>query len=61
MAIGSCSPCLLQDKIPDYVPVPEADNDDVDISDEDLAFFAENEQFGSFLKSMDSKAITKYG
>lgn len=47
------------DKIPDYVPVPEADNDDVDISDEDLAFFAENEQFGSFLKSMDSKAITK--
>ncbi|KAI7878590.1 nucleolar complex-associated protein 3 [Lichtheimia hyalospora FSU 10163] len=47
------------DKIPDYVPVPEAENDDVDISDEDLAFFAENEQFGSFLKSMDSKAITK--
>ncbi|CDH49649.1 nuclear export protein noc3 [Lichtheimia corymbifera JMRC:FSU:9682] len=47
------------DKIPDYVPVPEADNEDVDISDEDLAFFAENEQFGTFLKSMDSKAITK--
>ncbi|KAI8138282.1 nucleolar complex-associated protein-domain-containing protein [Fennellomyces sp. T-0311] len=47
------------DNIPDYVSVPNAEVDNVDISDEDLAFFAENQDFGKFLKSLDSKALTK--
>ncbi|KAI9249766.1 nucleolar complex-associated protein-domain-containing protein [Phascolomyces articulosus] len=47
------------DNLPDYVQVPNAEEDNVDISDEDLAFFAENRDFGKFLKSMDSKELTK--
>ncbi|KAI7860963.1 nucleolar complex-associated protein-domain-containing protein [Circinella umbellata] len=47
------------DNIPDYVEVPNAEEDNVDISDEDLEFFAANQDFGKFLKSMDSRALTK--
>ncbi|KAI9492352.1 nucleolar complex-associated protein-domain-containing protein [Zychaea mexicana] len=46
------------DNLPDYVAVPEAEDKNVEISEEDLAFFAENQDW-KFLKSMDSKAITK--
>ncbi|GAB5592285.1 hypothetical protein Unana1_07185 [Umbelopsis nana] len=46
-------------KIPEYVEVPTLDDDDVIVSDEDMQFFEEHGDFTSFLKSMDSKAITK--
>ncbi|KAI8097031.1 nucleolar complex-associated protein-domain-containing protein [Halteromyces radiatus] len=43
----------------DYLPVPEVDENDIGISDEDLDFFAENEGFQSFLASMDAKELTR--
>jgi nucleolar complex protein 3 len=39
--------------------VPELDDEDLVVSDEDLAFFAENEGFGSFLQSMNTKELTR--
>ncbi|KAI8360696.1 CBF/Mak21 family-domain-containing protein [Choanephora cucurbitarum] len=47
-----------EQKIPQYVSVPEND-EDVDVSDEDLEFFADNKGFTSFLTNLDSKEITK--
>ncbi|KAG2182251.1 hypothetical protein INT43_007178 [Umbelopsis isabellina] len=46
-------------KIPEYVEVPTVDDEDIELSDEDMQFFEEHGDFTSFLKSMDSKAITK--
>ncbi|CAM0142750.1 unnamed protein product [Umbelopsis sp. WA50703] len=46
-------------KIPEYVEVPTVEDDDIELSDEDMQFFEEHGDFTSFLKSMDSKAITK--
>ncbi|KAG2204835.1 hypothetical protein INT47_004110 [Mucor saturninus] len=47
-----------KEKIPEYVEVPENDND-MAISDEDMEFFAENKASLSFLTGMDSKEITR--
>ncbi|ORX60441.1 nucleolar complex-associated protein 3 [Hesseltinella vesiculosa] len=44
----------------EFVGVPQVeDDDDLDLSDEDLAFFSENKAFGSFLTGMDAKELTR--
>jgi hypothetical protein len=41
------------------VEVPTIEDEDLVVSDEDMQFFEEHGDFTGFLKSMDSKAITK--
>ncbi|KAI9334191.1 nucleolar complex-associated protein-domain-containing protein [Pilaira anomala] len=48
-----------KDKIPEYVHVPEVEDDDVAVSDEDMEFFADNKGFTSFLTGLDSKELTR--
>ncbi|CAO3627520.1 unnamed protein product [Cunninghamella blakesleeana] len=43
----------------EFVHIPNANDDNVEISDEDLAFFEENQDFGSFLQSMSSKELSR--
>ncbi|KAI8377706.1 nucleolar complex-associated protein-domain-containing protein [Radiomyces spectabilis] len=45
--------------IPEFVSVPEVDNDDLAISDDDLEFFADNQDFKQFLTSMDPKELSR--
>ncbi|KAI9309156.1 nucleolar complex-associated protein-domain-containing protein [Cunninghamella echinulata] len=48
-----------QQKDKEFVQVPNANENDIDISDEDLAFFEENQDFGNFLQSMNSKELAR--
>ncbi|GAN09113.1 nucleolar complex-associated protein 3 [Mucor ambiguus] len=49
-----------KDRIPDFVPVPENDNeDDIVISDDDLEFFADNKTFTSFLTGLDQNELSR--
>ncbi|KAI9473913.1 MAG: CBF/Mak21 family-domain-containing protein [Benjaminiella poitrasii] len=48
-----------KDKVPEYVNVPNQDDDDLVVSEDDLEFFSENKGFTSFLTSLDSKELTK--
>ncbi|KAI8067569.1 nucleolar complex-associated protein-domain-containing protein [Gongronella butleri] len=48
---------LAKDK--EYVNVPTVQDDDLELSEEDLEFFAENQAFGSFLTGMDAKELTR--
>ncbi|KAI7866584.1 nucleolar complex-associated protein-domain-containing protein [Spinellus fusiger] len=49
------------EKARQFVPVPEsADNEEEgNISEEDVSFFAQNQDFKSFLSSMDAKELTR--
>ncbi|KAG0170744.1 hypothetical protein DFQ28_003874 [Apophysomyces sp. BC1034] len=50
----------INDQFPEYLPVPETvEEENVAISDDDLEFFAGNEDFQNFLQSMDSKELTR--
>ncbi|KAF7728904.1 hypothetical protein EC973_005299 [Apophysomyces ossiformis] len=49
-----------KEQFPEYVPVPETvGEDDFAVSDDDLEFFAGNEEFQNFLQSIDSKELTR--
>ncbi|KAI8979226.1 nucleolar complex-associated protein-domain-containing protein [Mycotypha africana] len=48
-----------KDKIPKYVDLPSDEEDDIIVSDEDLEFFAQNEEFADLLTNMDSNEFTK--
>ncbi|KAL0096487.1 nucleolar complex-associated protein-domain-containing protein [Phycomyces blakesleeanus] len=49
-----------KEKSRQFVPVPEsANNEDVEFSEDDVEFFTENQDFKSFLHSMDPKELTR--
>jgi nucleolar complex protein 3 len=45
--------------VKEYVPVPENEDDEVAISDEDMEYFADNQGFTSFLTGLDQKELSR--
>ncbi|KAI9033758.1 nucleolar complex-associated protein-domain-containing protein [Phycomyces nitens] len=48
-----------KEKSRQFVPVPASAQEDVEYSEDDVEFFAENQDFKSFLHSMDPKELTR--